>query len=130
MTMWTPDALAGMRATQEAHMLDTCYLLRYAADPINDYGQPTPVWTNDFAEIACGYSSKSREVMVNTQVVLTDAVVRLPIGTVIDARDRVRVIRRHDELVTPQTFEVLGEPKRGPSGLVLNLRLVTDGSDT
>lgn len=122
------DELAAMQETQEAHMMDACYLLRYVAGALDDYGKPTVVPGNDLVEIPCGYSSKSREVMDDAQVVLTDAVVRLPIDTVIDARDRIQVIRRHGEAIAPQTFEIIGEPQRGPSGLVLNLRLVTDGS--
>ena len=128
MTVLSADDLVTMRATQEAHMMDACHLLGYAAGALDDYGKPVVTYGNDLAEIPCGYSSKSREVMVNAQVVLTDAVVRLPIDTVIDARDRIQVIRRHGGAITPQTFEIIGEPQRGPSGLVLDLRLVTDGS--
>jgi hypothetical protein len=127
MKVLSETELSRMQAHAEESMWDACYLLAYAAGNIDDYGKPTPGWTAGW-EIACGYSGKSREVMVDAQVVLTDGVLRLPIDTVVDARDRLQLIKRHGEDVTPLTFEILGTPARGPSGLVVNLKLVTDGS--
>jgi hypothetical protein len=67
--------------------------------------------------------------MDGTEVVLTDAVLRLPIDSVVTNVDRVQVTHRYGEmLLTPWTFAVIGMPRRGPSGLLLNLRLVTFGA--
>ena len=111
-------------------MMDTAVRLVYRETGKDEYGMSIHEWAED-AELACGYDAKAiKEVMVGTQVVLTDARLRLPIGTVVDNRDRFRVTRRFGEiLANPPTYEILGEPRQGPSGLLLDLRLVTDGSD-
>ena len=126
----TTAQLSRMQSHAEESMWDTCIIKRYAAVP-DPYGHDSPMWFDEDA-ISCGFdASARREVMGATQVVLTDAVVRLPIDTVIDRRDRVQVTHRHGVALTDApTYEIIGEPAQGPSALVLGLRLVTDGSDT
>jgi hypothetical protein len=122
--------LTRLRSAQQAAMMDTVVRLVYREPAVNEYGMAIGEWADD-AELACGYDGKAiKEVMVGTQVVLTDARLRLPIGTTLDNRDRFRVTNRFGEiLANPPTYEILGEPRQGPSGLLLDLRLVTDGSD-
>ena len=49
-----------------------------------------------------------------------DALIRLPIDTVLDQRDRIRVVARFG---VPQnteiTYDIAGPPLEGPSGLVV-----------
>lgn len=111
-------------------MMDTAVRLVYRETGKDEYGMAVFEWADD-AELSCGYDAKAiKEVMVGTQVVLTDARLRLPIGTTLDNRDRFRVSKRFGEILAdPPTYEILGEPRQGPSGLLLDLRLVTDGSN-
>jgi hypothetical protein len=128
----TTAQLTRMQDAAEAAMWDTCVILDYDGESvIDDYGKPSPLWFPRDA-CACGFNaSVPREVMGETQVVLTDAVLRLAIDTESDNKARVQITHRHGvELETPPTYEIIGEPARGPSALVLNLRLVTDGSET
>lgn len=128
----TEAQLARMQDAAEAAMWDTCVILEYDGDAVDNYGQPAPEYTPRVPSVACGFNANlHREVMQGSQVVLTDAVLRLPIDTEMDNRDRVQISHRHGvELDDPPQYELIGEPARGPSALVLNLRLVTDGSTT
>lgn len=123
--------LSRMQDHAEESMWDTCQVQEYNGLATDDYGHPSPNYYLRWPVIACGYSASARkEIMAGTQVVLTDAVARLPIATTLDNRDRIKVTHRHGVALDPQpVYEIIGEPARGPSALVLYLRLVTDGSD-
>jgi hypothetical protein len=130
----TAGQLSHLQAANVAAMWDTCVRVVYDGTATDTYGHPTPVWTSG-AILACGLdnlvgmSSARREVMIGTQVVVIDARLRLPIDTTLDHRDRIRITHRHGvALSTPEVYEIMGEPARGPSGLVVDLRTVTDGS--
>lgn len=132
MRAFTVDELSRMQSTQESAMMDTCQIKRRMESGTDDYGYPIEayevIYTGD-----CGFdASSNKEVMDGTQVAVVDAVMRLPLDTLddFDNLDRIKVTYRFNvEDEEPQTFEIMGIPERGPSGLVLNLRLVTDGSD-
>lgn len=127
MLPFSMDELARMQAAQADGMQDRCTISHYSAGAVDAYGKPAPAWTADSAATACGLNSSAhREVMDGAQVVVTDAVLRLPIDTVIGARDRITVTQRFGAAITPQYFEVLGEPMRGPSGLRVNLRTLSN----
>ncbi len=123
--------LAEMRAAQADHFNDRCLRLTWVADGTDELNLPIEDWTA--AEVlSCGFSSsRQREVMVGTEVVLSNGQLRLPIGTPVDHRDRFRITHRHGsavaELDAVNVYEVLGAPNLGPSGVVLDLRLATDG---
>lgn len=127
LTPFSTDELTRLQQAQENGMMDTCVISRYSAGQIDAYGMPHALWT-DGAPTACGLNpSAHREVMDGTQVVLTDAVLRLPIATLISALDRITLTHRFGvALGTPLDFVVLGEPMRGPSGLRVNLRTLTN----
>jgi hypothetical protein len=129
MTAFDFGELDGMRDTQESAMMDTCVLGLRVETATDDYGMPVVGWSwGD--PLICGLNPiKHVEVMDGTEVVLTDAVLRLPVDTVITHVDRVQVTRRYGEtLITPWVFACIGMPRLGPSGLLLNLRLVTFGA--
>lgn len=130
MRAFTDPELARLRATQEAAMQDRCVVQAYSSEP-DEYGNPTVTYTAG-DEIACGVEQVSpREVKGTGEVPVIQAKLRLPIGTVIDPRDRIQVMTRYGEaLTTPQEFEIAGPVQQGPSGLVLNLRIVDDGTET
>lgn len=125
----TSTQLSRMQGHAVESMWDLCVILRWAS-VADDYGTETSHYTADAAAITCGFdASGQREVMGVTQIEMTDAVVRLPIATSIDRRDRIQITYRHDvALTTIPTFAIIGQPERGPSAIQLNLRLVTDGS--
>lgn len=130
MRAFTDTELERMRAAQEAAMQDRCYVLAYSATA-DSYGNPTATYTAG-DELTCGLELVSpREAQGTGEVPLIQAKLRLPITTAIDPRDRIQVTTRYGEaLTTAQEFEIVGPVEQGPSGLVLNLRVVDDGTET
>jgi len=123
--MLSASDLAGMQAVAEASMMDACKVLAYSTSSTDRYGNPAPTYTPG-SEIACGFEPSSEEVHDSGQVAMTDGVLRLPIDTSIDRRDRIQVTTRYGVAVTAVTYEILGNPERGPSALVLQLREATE----
>jgi hypothetical protein len=109
-------------------MQDVCRVGAYQS--VDDaYNNPTPTYVYG-AEVVCGLDLlRADEQHASGEVPVITAILRLPLATVIDERDRIRIEQRYNEaLTTPIVFEIEGPVDRGPSGLVLDLRLVDDGS--
>jgi len=120
----TTAELAGMQGTAQESMMDTCVIQAWSGEEADDYGQLVETWT-DGSPVACGFNPRGgREVPgPSSEPLLTDATVRLPLGTAVDRRDRVTVTHRFGAaLAVPLVFDVVQEPRRGPSGLQLDLR--------
>lgn len=120
--------LDDMADVQTMHMMDTCLI----AEPIvttNSYNLPVETWSwNTADEHECGFDGNpSRELL--SQVPDSQVTVRLPIDTEITNRARLRIIERHGRAITLITFAVIGQPRQGPSGLLVWLTKITDGSD-
>lgn len=120
--------LARMRAVQERAMQDTCEVL-VSSSTIDPDGQPQETYAVG-ATLRCGVDPQpSREVMDDTQLVVADASVRLPVSaeSLIKHTDRLRITQRFGEaLATQPVYSIIGVPVRGPSGIVVHLRLVTE----
>lgn len=130
MNAFSTTELSRMQAHQTASMMDRGRVLVYAATD-DDYGTGAGAATYTAqASTVCGWKPTAKEVLHNGQVAITDGKLRLPFGTVVSNLDRFELTHRHGvALALAETYEILGQPERGPSGLVLNLRMVTDGSD-
>lgn len=133
MRAFTAGELTGLQNTQSAAMQDTCIHLEWSSTP-DDYGNPAESWTPRLT-YACGLTPpRGTEGMGKhqTEVTMKQPALRLPIDAdgVIGNLDRVQITKRHGvTLSSPITYDVVGLPARGPSGLVAQLELVTDGSD-
>ncbi len=129
MDIFDSDELSLMQSAQEAAMMDTCVLLKYVDGATDEYGMPRPVWVEG-PILACGYDGR-RHVEQGvpggtdeTQVELTDGRIRLPIDTDIRNLDKVRVTHRFGVLQEAALeYELVGAPRRGPSGLMVDVRL-------
>ena len=123
--------LDGMAATQAAGMLDECELLQRADGAADAYGIPQPTYTV-VERTPCGLSHSQVGAEVSgsgrrdTQVPIDLRRLRLPVTAQIDHVDRIRMTRRFGFAITPVLYEVVGDPQRGPSGLLLQVRMVTD----
>ena len=123
---FTTAELTALETDQEAHMMDICTIGAYHA--VQDgYGIPTPTYTAGNPTI-CGLNENVRqEVQSRGEVVMVDAVLRLPVGTVIDSRDSITITHRlGSELAFKPVYNIIGSPGTGASGLLLNLALVTE----
>lgn len=121
MTLTTADYTM-MQGAQDDHMLDTCQVgTRVLTE--NAYGEAVVSFSYGDA-VDCGFEPKSAEIRrADGTINATDAEVRLPIGTTIDATGSVKVTYRHGTDVTDVVYLVAGPPRRGASGLVVTLRL-------
>ncbi|MCA9941634.1 MAG: hypothetical protein KC418_23500 [Anaerolineales bacterium] len=125
MTGLRPGELTGLQTTQAGHMMDTCVRLVYSS-ALDAYNIPQPTYTPGDT-LACGFNPSPSKEMMN-QVPDVEAVLRLPVGTTLDNRDRLRITYRFGVAVTNEDYEIAGQPRRGPSGLLVPLKKVTDGS--
>lgn len=117
--------LAMMREAQAETMHDTCVMLTRITGAVDAYNRQQELYQAG-SPIACGLDMRESREVGDTRVPLYDARVRLPITTDITHLDRIGVTHRYGErLSTVLYYDVVGEPLRGPSALVLNLRTAT-----
>lgn len=123
---FTSAELTDMRTAQDGHMMDTCYLQTYSRT-FNTFGEPVETWTDAENSTACGLEMKpGRELRMKDKTpVEYDAIIRLPIATVPDEKDRIKITKRFGETITPSlVFEIVAPIQRGPSGIRLLLRKI------
>lgn len=109
-------------------MQDRCQVLAYTVGAPNAYGHSAITYPAG-SSIACGWKPVTNEFMQDTQVPAWDGRLRLPIYTVVANHDRIRLTHRFGVALSPvQDYAIIGNPERGPSGLVLKLKSITDGS--
>lgn len=123
---FTDDELEYMRNVQEGHMMDTCVFQHRTVTP-NTYNEQVETWPTDSAEINCGLDMRpgSERRGVDSTVLQYDAVLRLPITTSVDVKDKIRITKRFGEiLTTPLTYEIVGPVQRGPSGIRVLLKRI------
>lgn len=123
---WSTTELTDFREAQDGHMLDTGNVMPISTSK-DSFGQLVESWPTNSASIVCGLEMKagSETHGVDKTVVEYDAVVRLPIGTSVDLRDKFKVTKRFGEtLGTALIFEIVSPIQRGPSGIRLLLKRV------
>lgn len=114
--------LVMLRADAESEMLDTCKIGTKVAG-----GSAVEPSKGKYAygdAISCGFdSSPSSEAQDGSQRTLTDGEIRLPIGTSVSSVNAIQVTHRQGaELGTAEVFEVVGEPRRGMTALVAQVK--------
>lgn len=114
-----------MRGASESAMFDLCIISRYLPDGADEFNIPVDNWEDDEEETACGFKiAKKTEAMDEAEVVMIDAVLRLPHDTEFGRRDRIRLTYRLGEVIADadqETFRIVGQPVHGHSAIVLNL---------
>lgn len=118
-----------LQATQEKHMLDMGNVLTFDTHGQDAFNVPNGVWLTG-PSVKCGFqfANQTREVQNEGDVAQVDAKLRLPVGTKINPNDCFRLTHRFGEpLDVICSFEVVGIPRKGPSGLHVDLAMVTDG---
>jgi len=127
MSLLDARALADMRAAQADAFWDSCVLLYHSISQ-GETGQAVPSWPTASEAIACRLVPQGgREQRMKGNVFVTvDARLRLPLGTAIDMRDRIRITHRHGEaLDTPQEYDIVGYPEEGASAITIGLHEAT-----
>lgn len=126
---FSPGELDDMRDVQEAHMMDSC-LIAEPSVTTDDYNNEVESYNWTAApQSPCGFDADPKPEVLN-QVPMSEVVIRLPHDTEISNRARIRITKRFGEREdNPITYSVVGMPEKGPSGLRVWLKKVTDGSD-
>lgn len=125
---FSAQELDDFELVQEAHMMDTC-LIAEPSTTQDDYNNDVETfdWVNA-EQSACGFNANPSKEVLN-QVPASEAVIRLPALTVISNQARVRITKRFGATQSsPVDYEVIGMPRLGPSGYLIWLKKVTDGS--
>jgi len=127
MRKFTTTELDRMRDTQEDAMQDMGVVQVYT--PVIRYGEEQEAWVERSTPIPVGInmtegSENRREDMV---VEVIDGEVRLPIGTEIDERDRIRVYQRFGQDISDLVISIVGTPQEGASGLLCDFVVVNPG---
>lgn len=123
--MFSAADLTGMRAAQVAHMMDTCVFQANVQTKSAD-GQNVDTWPVDSGDVVCGLEMKSGSERHGTEMVLLeyDAMIRLPIASNPNVRDRIKVTKRFNEDIADLVFDIVGPIQRGPSGIRLLLKRI------
>ncbi len=110
-------------------MLDLCRILVKSEGAADAHGNPTVAYTADNEETRCGLRQLStRESVGSGDVPLADYELRLPLQTTVDKFDRIRIERRHGRSIASFDCNIVGEINEGPSGLLLRLKVIRDGT--
>ncbi len=122
--MLTAAELATMQAVQQASMIDTCVIVTVTTTTGAYGGQQTA--TTESAATACGLSFNTARRMDAGRGPLAsvDAVLRLPLGTAIDATSQVRIMGRNGAACTPVTYTIEGPVMPGRTCLIVGLKRV------
>jgi len=118
--------LTDIRADAVKTLWDTC-VIQVLTTARDDLGQPIKTYT-DGSAISCGvYLRSASDVSAAFGTAAqVDATLRLPLTTTLTKDDRVKVTHRQGiALTTAEIFEVVGEPRRGLSLLVADLKRST-----
>lgn len=115
--MFTRAELDYMRDVQQAHMMDTCVIYRVASRAKNTRGETVKTFGTG-AESICGVQMEPQmreygDGFIETDI---DAVLRLPLGTVVEPGDEIEITKRFGEAVAPRRYEVERYTNDGPSG--------------
>ena len=128
MTLYAADELAALRECSESLMDDACQLGTKSVT-----ASATGADVESFAygvELPCGITTLSgldRTEYRNDSmtIVQADAKLRLPYDAALTQTSRIKLTKRHGSAITPEYYEVHGEPAVGTTAIVCYLRRVT-----
>jgi len=122
-----------MRDTAQMILPDTVVLLRYRETATNAHGFPVVDWAADLLATRCSFTPSGGQREKDDQagqVLLAQGRVRFAHGTLIDHRDRLRLVTRFGVVLTHdaihRTYELTERPLTTESGVVMDVRLLTN----
>ncbi len=127
MTLLDANDLAMLRADQALSFLDTCQIAPVVETAATG-GELVESWPTYADAVACGFEPTGGRERRRGQgtILITDATLRLALGTTITARSRVKVTKiKGETLSTPLYFGVVGSPRQGKTALVVELEEVS-----
>ncbi len=125
--MLPTEDLAMMRAAQNSHMPDICCIQARVSTPTSGTNKIVDTWPTDSAEITCGLDMRPGNMRHSEKftAITYDATLRLPLGTLVKANDRVKITKRFGEtLSVPLIYSVMSPVQQGPSAIRIVLQRV------
>lgn len=122
-----PD-FSWMQTDSVAHMFDTCHRMVYSfsAGTLN---QEKPIYTESNTDLLCGFSPDPGSLTIEQDktVITWDGTLRLPLGTTLDVRDRIKLTKRFGQVQSsPITYDIVAPPQVGPTCLRILLKEVKE----
>jgi len=117
--------ITALRTTAAETMLDTCQLGTVMVSTSGAYATETVSWAT---AIACGFRAAGAREALGSQAPLNDAVVRVPITTIVTSVSRIKLITKLGyTLPAPEVYSVQGGPLYGPTCITLRLQALPSG---
>ena len=115
--MFSTIELNGMRETQEAHMMDECIIYHVVSKSKDSRGQYVNTFDKGMTTI-CGVQLDPLPYEYSGSFVEgdMDAIMRLPLGTVIEPDDEVEITKRFGAEVPVKRYQVVRYTNDGVSG--------------
>lgn len=116
--------LALIRAATARTFKDECVILTYAEAGQDRHGSPVVGHTAGRA-LRCDFADAGGpEVRFTQHTPVKQARVRVPWGTVVTSKDKIRITKRANQKITPLEFEVDGDPEVGEDCTLVKLRKI------
>ncbi len=116
--------------TAEQTMFDRGQVGRNLATGQDGPNEPTSNWAYGGETICAVDDDPKSETEDGAEAAIVDAIVRLPRDTEIDVDDRFKWTKTHGiALGVPQEYRVISQPRRGPSALTAELKLITGNTE-
>jgi hypothetical protein len=126
----TATEIGGIRAALENTLWWKCKILTPLYGSGDDDTDPIPEQWGEGAEIPCGFRATVKgEAPGGSQATQSDGVVRLPIGTDIDASCRILMTATPHGDSADELYAVVGEPSY-PMGACVHVRVVRVTSES
>lgn len=122
----TPRLAAQLqRMTEGATYTDTAYYIPEASGALDEYGQPTPSTTRTL--VSCSFTDKPSSEKWKGYADVEELAAEIRLSALIPTKGgRVTIVSRFgEEVVTQQTYEVIGIQDRATFGYVCALKVVT-----
>jgi len=118
-----------LRGHQTAVLKDTGHILTFTQEVGTDHRQGSGTFVEG-AACPMGYRPQSpKEVHDDQEVGILLGRVRLPVGTAVTEKDRIRITHVDGEaLAVALDFAIYGPPMVRPTVVICNLQKITDGS--
>jgi hypothetical protein len=118
-----------MRSIYDSTLRDVC-IIQLRTEGAGGYGYGHPTYTNG-ATVACLFLPVKALESPGAQAQGIDGEIRLPRTVTITNLHRIKVTTLYGlALATPEVFEIVSGPIRTHIGQTMEVKLVTDGSET
>src|SRR5690554_3972961 len=97
-----------MKATQEAHMQDTCVIVTLIAGTKNEFNEDDSPTEQVSEPTPCGLDMKSGSERPGTSMtpIQYDATLRLPLRVKVNEKNLIRILSRFGQPIAPLTYSV------------------------